>query len=73
MPSTSRLVTKTQKTHNKQGPEKKIENVDIKIPNTSGLVKKIDYNTKIREIENKIPSVTVLMTAAAFQYKSRRD
>ena len=50
-----------------------IENVDIKIPNTSGLVKKIDYNTKIREIENKIPRVTVLMTAAAFQYKSRRD
>ena len=28
--------------------------VEHKIPDTSGLVKKTDYNTKINEIENKI-------------------
>ena len=35
------------------------------IPNiSSGLVKKADYNTKITEIENKIPSVTGSVTIA---------
>ena len=29
---------------------------------TSGLVKKTDYNTKITEIENKIPSISGLAT-----------
>ena len=33
----------------------KISDVDKKIPDTSGLVKKTDYNAKISEIENKIP------------------
>ena len=28
--------------------------MEDKIPDTSGLVKKTDYNTKITEIENKI-------------------
>ena len=32
---------------------KKIENVDKKIPETSGLVTKIVFNTKISETENK--------------------
>ena len=31
-----------------------------KIPDTSGLLKKTDYNTKIIEIEGKIPDVTNL-------------
>ena len=30
------------------------------IPDTSGLVKKTDYNVKITEIESKIPGITSL-------------
>ena len=36
------------------------------IPDTSGLVKKTDYNAKISEIEGKIPSISDLATNAAF-------
>ena len=64
--STNRLVTKTQCNLYEQGLEKKIEDV----PNTSGLVKKTDYNTKITEIENKMPSVISLATIAALNAKS---
>ena len=41
---------------------KQLEN---KIPDTSGLVKKLDYNAKITEIENKTPSISGLGTNAA--------
>ena len=37
--------------------QNKLEN---KIPDTSGLVKKTDYNTKITEMEGKIPDVSNL-------------
>ena len=40
----------------------KLEN---KIPNTNNLVKKTDYNTKIGEIEGKIPSISALATTSA--------
>ena len=66
IPSASRLVTKTQA---KQGLEKKIEDVNKKIPNTRGLVKKAEYNAKITEIENKIPSVVGLVITAALNTK----
>ena len=36
-----------------------------KIPDTSELVKKLDYNAKISEIENKIPSISGLATNSA--------
>ena len=36
-----------------------------KIPDISGLVKKIDYNTKIADIEGKIPNATNLATKTA--------
>ena len=36
-----------------------------KIPDTSGLVKKTDYNAKITEIERKIPSISGIATNAA--------
>ena len=36
-----------------------------KIPDTSGLVKKLDYNVKLTEIESKIPSISGLVTTAA--------
>ena len=41
---------------------KQLEN---KIPNTSGLIKKTEYNVKITEIEGKVPSVSGLATNAA--------
>ena len=37
--------------------------MDKKIPDVSGVVKKIDFNSKIREVEGKIPStIGVLAT-----------
>lgn len=45
----------------KQGLNKKIEDVQKKIPQMFGL-SKTNYNTKIGEIENKIPSITSLVT-----------
>ena len=39
--------------------------LENKILDTSGLVKKTDYNTKITEIEGKIPNVTNLATKTA--------
>ena len=39
--------------------------LENKILNTSGLVKKIDYNTKITEIENKSPDINGLATKTA--------
>ena len=40
-------------------------NVEKKIPDSNGLVKKTDYNSKISEIENKIPSISGLVTTSA--------
>ena len=57
--STSRIVNETQYDSDKQGLQKKIEkDIDRKMPNTSGLFKKTNYNTKMIQLENKIPSVT---------------
>ena len=39
--------------------------LENKIPDTSGLVKKINYNTKITELENKIPDIGNLATKTA--------
>ena len=36
-----------------------------KITDTSGIIKKTDYNAKIPEIEGKIPSISGLATNAA--------
>ena len=44
--------------------ERKIVMQTKKIPNISGLVKETDYNAKITEIENKIPSINGLATTA---------
>ena len=64
IPSTSELVTETQYDSDKQGLERKIEHVDKNITNTSGLIEKTDYDTKITEIEiikkiNQIKSVII--------------
>ena len=50
---------------NKSGLEKKTSDADKKIPDTSGLVKKANYNAKITEIESKMPSISGLATTAA--------
>ena len=39
--------------------------LEKKIPDTSGLLKKADCNAKITEIEDKIPSISALATNAA--------
>ena len=39
--------------------------LEKKIPDTSNLVKKSDYNTTVSEIEGKIPSITGLATTSA--------
>ena len=44
--------------------EKKIGEVENKIPNISGLVTTITLNTKIGEIKKKIPDSSGLMTTA---------
>ena len=41
------------------------QNQKKKIPDTSDLVKKTDYNTKITEMENKISDISNLATKAA--------
>lgn len=57
----SAIVTKISSTNgldsDRQGVEKKILDVDENITNTIGLVKENDYNTKVTDIENKIPTV----------------
>lgn len=57
----SAIVTKISSTNgldsDRQGVEKKIVDVDENINNTIGLVEENDYNTKVTDIENKIPTV----------------
>ena len=53
--NTSEFVLKTK--YDADKPE-----IEIKIPDTSRPVKQRDCNTKITEIENKIPSISGLAT-----------
>ena len=53
-------------THIKQTYKRKLVMEIKKIPDTSGVVKKTASNTKISEIEGKIPSISGLATNAAF-------
>ena len=45
--------------------EDKIKKIDKKIPDVTGLVKKIDFNAKVTEIEGKMPSISGLVTSSA--------
>ena len=65
---TSGLLTKKQKKN--RVLRKILIMLTKKIPNTSGLVHKVDYITKITEIENQIPIVTGLFTAAVLNTKA---
>ena len=53
--------------------KKRIEDFTNKIPNSSGLVKKTDYKTKVTEIENKIPNITslVITTVEAVEIENK--
>ena len=62
---TSGFVLKTKYDTDKSDLEKNISDANKKIPDTSRLVQKFDYNAKITEIENKIPSITALATTSA--------
>ena len=62
---TSGFVLKTKYDTDKSDLENKISDADKKIPDTSKLVKKIDYDAKITETESKIPSNPGLATTAA--------
>ena len=53
----------------KQNLEKKIGDVDKKIPDTSSLVTATLLNTKIREVENKIPNTSNLVTTTVLNTK----
>ena len=52
-----------------QGPStKKMGQIlKIKIPDVTNLVKKTDFNTKVTEIEGKIPDVSSLATKSALK------
>ena len=62
---TTNLVKKTKYEKDRSDFEDKINKIDKKIPDVSGLVKKNDFNSKTTEIEGKIPSITGLATTSA--------
>ena len=62
---TSGFVLKTKYDADKSYLEKKISDVDKKIPDTSGLTKKTDFNAKITDIESKTPNINGQATTAA--------
>ena len=53
----------------KQSLEKKIGDVDKKIPDASGLVTTTVLNTKISKVTNKIPDTSNSVTTNAFDIK----
>ena len=56
------LLKKNKYEKDGSGFEDKISKIDKKIPDISNLVKKTDFNTKVTEIEGKIPSTICLAT-----------
>ena len=70
---TTRLNNKSQYDPDKQNLKKKIVDVDKKILDASGSVKKTDYNTKITEIEIKIPDNSDLVKLVLMQRLQRLE
>ena len=60
--NTTTLIHISQYNRNKLNIEKKIGDVDKKIPNTGGLVTKTVLNTEISEVESKRSDTTNLMS-----------
>ena len=63
------LIVKYHYHSDKQGLEKKIEDVNKKMRNTSEWVRKTDYNANGTDFENKIPSITGLVNTATLNTK----
>ena len=61
---TTNFVLKLKYENDGADLEKKISDVDKKIPDISNLVKKTDLNAKITEVESKIPSISGLATSS---------
>ena len=60
------LIHVNQYNTDKQNLEKKIADVDTKMPDTSGLVTTTVLKTKISEVENKIPDNSKYITTQEF-------
>ena len=59
---TNGFVSRTKYEKGASDLEKKISNIDKKIPDVSSLVRKTNFNAKVAEIEGKIPDVTGFAT-----------
>ena len=59
---TTKFVKKTKYEKDGSDFEDKINKIGKKIPDIGSLVKKTNFNTKVTEIEGKIPSITGLAT-----------
>ena len=66
IPSTSSLIHINRYNADKQVLEKKIEDADKKIADTSKLVTNTALNTKIWEVESKVPDHTKHITTTEF-------
>ena len=66
IPDASTLVHINQYRKDKQNLEKKIGDVDQKIPDISALVTTIVLNTKISEVENRTPANSKYVTTQQF-------
>ena len=59
------FVQKTKYEKDGSGFEDKINKVEKKIPDVTGLVEKTNINAKISELEGKMPSISGLATISA--------
>ena len=69
---TSGFVLKSKCDTDESSLKKKVIDADKEILDTSGLVKKTNYNANISEIEGKIPSIITLATSAALKTVEQR-
>ena len=63
--NTTNFVSKTKYEKGGSGFEDKISEVDKKTSDVSDLVKKTEFNSKVTEVEHKIPSITSSATNSA--------
>ena len=68
----SGFVLKSKCDTDESSLKKKVIDADKEILDTSGLVKKTNYNANISEIEGKIPSIITLATSAALKTVEQR-
>ena len=69
IPNVSIVNHKNKYNTDKQKLEKRIGDVDKKLPDMSGSVNTTVLNTKISEVENKIPNTSGLVTTVKLRIK----